>query len=101
MTALAATPAAAAELPEWRLDDLYAGLDDPRIERDLQAAAKSTKALAAMEGGLLAARADAAGLGRLLAGGIALYEEAVNRLWSVSAYASLQTSTRREDPAWA
>ena len=40
MTAHAAPPAPAsvAELPEWRLDDLYAGLDDPRIEEDLKAA---------------------------------------------------------------
>ena len=101
MTALASPPSAVAELPEWRLDDLYAGLDDPRIERDLAAAAEANRKIAGLEGRLLAARADAAELGRLLGEGIALYEEAVNRLWSVGAYAGLQTSTKREDPAWA
>jgi oligoendopeptidase F len=101
MTALASSPITAAELPEWRLDDLYAGLDDPRVEGDLQAAAAANGKLATLEGKLLAARADAPALARLLAEGIALYEEAVNRLWSVGAYASLQTSTRREDPVWA
>jgi oligoendopeptidase F len=101
MTALASPPAAAAELPEWRLDDLYAGLDDPRIERDLEAATEANRQLAALEGKLVGARADAAELGRLLAEGIGLYETAVNRLWTVAAYAGLQTSTRREDPAWA
>jgi oligoendopeptidase F len=102
MNAPSSPSAAAAELlPEWRLDDLYAGLDDPRIERDLQAAAEANRKLATLEGKLLAARGDAGELGRLLGDGIGLYEEAVNRLWSVGAYASLQTSTRREDPAWA
>jgi len=103
MTAHASPPAPAAvsELPEWRLDDLYAGRDDPRIEGDLEAAAEDTRAIAALEGRLLAARADAEALGRLLDEGIGLYEQALNRLWAVGAYASLQTSTRREDPAWA
>ena len=60
MTALASPPAAAAELlPEWRLDDLYAGRDDPRIERDLQAAAEANGKIATLEGKLLAARGDA------------------------------------------
>src|ERR1700761_8736565 len=94
-------PATTTELPEWRLDDLYAGRDDPRIEDDLQAAAADNRAIAALEGKFLAARADAGALGRLLDEGIGLYERALNRLWAVGAYASLQTSTRREDAAWA
>jgi oligoendopeptidase F len=94
-------PATVTELPEWRLDDLYAGRDDPRIEEDLKAAVEDNRAIAALEGKFLAARAEAATLGRLLDEGIGLYEQALNRLWAVGAYASLQTSTRREDAAWA
>ncbi len=103
MTAHASPPAPAStsELPVWRLDDLYAGLDDPRIEDDLRQAAEDNLKIAALEGRLIGARADAAALGRLLDEGVGLYERALNRLWAASAYASLQTSTQREDPAWA
>jgi len=101
MTAHVSPDAAATELPEWRLDDLYAGRDDPRIEGDLQAATEANRELATVEGKLLAARADAEALGRLLDRGIELYEHAVNRIWAAGAYAALQTSTQRDDPAWA
>ena len=37
-------------LPEWRLDDLYAGRDDPRIEADLAEAARISGELAALQG---------------------------------------------------
>lgn len=88
-------------LPEWRLDDLYSGREDPRIETDIAAAKAANDKLAAMEGRFIAARADAAGLGRLLDEGIRLYEDATNGLWGVGAYASLAASTARDNPAWA
>ncbi len=88
-------------LPEWRLDDLYAGREDPRIEADLAHAKAENDKLAAMEGRFVAARADAAALGALLDEGIRLYEAATNGLWSVGAYAGLASSTARDDPAWA
>jgi oligoendopeptidase F len=89
------------ELPEWRLDDLYAGRDDPRIEQDLEAARLANAGLVELKGKLVAARQDAERLGAILARGIGFYEEATNRLWAVGAYASLQTSVAREDQAWA
>jgi oligoendopeptidase F len=95
------SPPAAAELPEWRLDDLYAGRDDPRIEQDLEAARQATADLAELKGRLVASRRDPQRLGAILARAIALYEAATNKLWAVGAYASLQTSIAREDPAWA
>ena len=101
MTAHASPPAASSELPVWRLDDLYAGREDPRVDGDLEAAAEAVRTLATLEGKLLAARADAVGLGRLLDQGVDLYEVGLNRLWAVGAYAALQTSTQRDDPAWA
>jgi oligoendopeptidase F len=91
----------AAELPEWRLDDLYAGRDDPRIEQDLEAARQANADLAELKGKLVASRRDPQRLGAILARSIALYETAINKLWAVGAYASLQTSIAREDPAWA
>jgi len=88
-------------LPEWRLDDLYAGRDDPAIERDLEAAARVNRALAALKGAFVAARADAAKLGALIDQGIGLYQTATDQLWGVGAYAGLAASTARDDPAWA
>jgi oligoendopeptidase F len=88
-------------LPEWNLDDLYAGREDPRIETDLAAAKAANDELASLEGMFLEARGEPARLGRLLDRGIRLYEEAVNGLWGVGAYAGLAASTARDDPAWA
>ncbi|RAK59056.1 oligoendopeptidase F [Phenylobacterium hankyongense] len=87
-------------LPEWRLDDLYAGRDDPRIETDIAEAKRANDALVELQGRFVAARADADALGQLLDGGIRLYEAATNGLWAVGAYASLAASTARNDPAW-
>ncbi|HEY1750950.1 MAG TPA: M3 family oligoendopeptidase [Caulobacteraceae bacterium] len=88
-------------LPEWRLDDLYAGRDDPRIEADLAAAAKVSADLAALKGAFVAARAEPAKLGTLIDQGVSLYQRATDKLWGVGAYAGLAASTARDDPAWA
>jgi oligoendopeptidase F len=95
-----AKPEPAEALPEWRLDDLYIGRNDPRLEQDLEAAADANTRLGALKGVLTKARTDARRLGALLAEGVRLYEEATNKLWSVGAYASLQASTARDDGAW-
>ncbi|MCR5878471.1 M3 family oligoendopeptidase [Phenylobacterium sp. J367] len=87
-------------LPQWRLDDLYAGRTDPRIEADLARAKQANDDLVALKGRFLAARSDPKSLGERLDHGIALYETATNGLWSVGAYASLAASTARDDPAW-
>ena len=88
------------DLPTWRLDDLYTGRDDPRIETDLATAEAANDALAAMEGQFVGAAKDPAALGALLDAGIDLYEQAVNLLWGVGAYASLSSSVAQNDPAW-
>src|SRR5476651_443543 len=88
-------------LPQWRLDDLYAGRDDPRIERDLAGAAETNGDLAALKGAFVAARAEPAKLGDLIDRGIGLYQAATDKLWAVGAYAGLAASTARDDPAWA
>jgi oligoendopeptidase F len=87
-------------LPEWRLDDLYVGRDDPRIETDLAGAKAANDELVKLKGRFVAMRADPTRLGELLDHGIGLYEAATNGLWSVGAYAALAASVARDDPAW-
>ena len=87
-------------LPEWRLDDLYANREDPRIEADLARSEQHNRELAALEGQLVAARANPAQLGALIDQGIQLYEDATNAMWGVGAFGSLSASTQRDNPAW-
>jgi oligoendopeptidase F len=87
-------------LPEWRLDDLYADREDPRIAADMTEAERLNAELAGLEGKFIAARADPAVLGALIDQGITLYEKATNAMWSVGAYGGLAASTARDDPAW-
>lgn len=87
-------------LPEWRLDDLYASREDPKIEADMAAAKASNDELAKLKGRFTAMRGDPLRLGELLDHGISLYETATNGMWSVGAYASLAASVARDDPAW-
>ncbi|MFI4936206.1 MAG: M3 family oligoendopeptidase [Caulobacterales bacterium] len=88
-------------LPEWRLDDLYADRDDPRIEADLVEAGRINAELASLKGAYVAARAEPVKLGALIDRGVKLYEASGDKLWAVGAYASLAASTARDDPAWA
>ena len=99
MNAPAKAPAEA--LPVWRLADLYAGREDPRLEADLAEAARINRELADMKGAFAAARAEPARLGELIDRGVGLYQAATDKLWGVGAYASLEASTARDDPAWA
>ena len=87
-------------LPEWRLDDLYAGREDPRIEADLEEAERLNGELAKLEGRLIATRDRPAELGGIIDHGIELYEQATNAMWGVGAYGSLSASVARDDPAW-
>ncbi|MDP3855489.1 M3 family oligoendopeptidase [Phenylobacterium sp.] len=88
-------------LPQWRLDDLYVGREDPRIESDLAAAKAANDELIKLKGRFVAMRGEALRLGELLDHGIGLYETATNGLWGVGAYASLAASVARDDAAWA
>ena len=94
-------PTASNALPEWSLDDLFSGRDDPRIEETLKAAAAANDSLVKLKGAFVASRGDASRLGLLLAESLGFYESAVNSLWSVGAFASLSASVSRDDPAWA
>ncbi|HTI66598.1 MAG TPA: M3 family oligoendopeptidase [Caulobacteraceae bacterium] len=92
---------AAADLPEWRLDDLYTGRRDPRLESDLEAAAQTAAELAKFKGQFVAARAQPQRLGMLLGQALGHYERMCNLMGSAGAYSALAASTARDDPAWA
>lgn len=84
-------------LPEWSLDDLYGGRDDPKLDADLAAAGNLVAELGRSEGALLAVRAEPEPLGRRLAETIALYERGADLMGAVSAYAGLQAAVARND----
>jgi len=96
MTVHAAIPEAT--LPEWSLEDLYAGRSDPRIQADLKAAEEAAAELKRLEGAFVNARANPDRLGLLLSEGINQYERTANLLGAVGAYAGLQASVARDDP---
>ncbi len=102
MTQLQPPAAFAGEaLPEWRLDDLYAGRDDPAVERDLDAARAAVADLVRLKGAFVGARAQPERLGLLIDQAVGVYERVVDLLGAVGAYASLAASTARDDAAWA
>ncbi len=90
-----------AAAPEWNLADLYVDRADLRIAADVDAARAANEALADLEGQFIASRAQPATLGALIDKGIGLYEQAADGLYAVSAFASLSSSTARDDPRWA
>ena len=86
-------------LPEWRLDDLYAGRGDPAIDADLEAARVAVAELGRLKGQFVAARANPERLGLLIDQAVSLYERITDLLGAVGAFASLSASTARDDPA--
>ncbi len=84
----------AESLPAWRLEDLYARMDDARIEQDLAEAAADATAFEAAHRMKLAAL-DGAGL----AAAIAAYERIEEVLGRVMSYAQLLFAADSTDPA--
>jgi oligoendopeptidase F len=81
-------------MPVWRLDDLYAGPDDPKIRADLDRARAAARAFAASHEGRLASL-DGDGL----AAAIADYERIDLLLGRVMSYAGLRYQQDTLDPA--
>ncbi len=79
-----AAAATTAELPRWDLSDLYAGLDDPAVKADLDAADHDARAFAEAYAGKLAALP-----GATVAQAIAEYERIEERLGRVMSFAQL------------
>ncbi|CAN5239346.1 M3 family oligoendopeptidase [soil metagenome] len=86
-------------LPTWRLDDLYASPDDPKIEVDFERARTAVAELVKLKGALVGARGNAERLGRVIDGAVTLYEEITNVIGALGAYAGLLASTARDDAA--
>lgn len=86
--------AAMESLPTWRLDDLYADLDDPKIAGDLAAVAAEAEAFGARWEGRIEAL-DGDGLAELLGA----YSALLSRMYRPQMFASLSASTDALDEA--
>ena len=87
------------DLPEWNLDDLYAGLDDPRVTRDLDQADAETQAFEEAYKGKLGALVESAGGGRALAQAVKRYEALDDLIGRLISYAGLVHAGNTVDPA--
>jgi oligoendopeptidase F len=86
-------------LPEWNLDDLYSGLDDPNVKRDLRRADEYCKAFEEDFKGRLAALAEAPDAGKKLAQAVVRYEQLDDLLGRLISYAALIHAGDTLDPA--
>src|SRR5260370_35680647 len=85
-------------LPEWNLADLYLGLDDPQVKRDLDRADAESVAFEQDYKGRLAALAGGAEAGSALADAIKRYEALDDLLGRLISYAGLVHSGNTVDP---
>src|SRR5262245_45048056 len=76
-------------LPEWNLADLYAGIDDPAVKRDLDRAERYSIAFEEDFKGKLAARAGAPDAGKKLAEAVKRFEQLDDLLGRLASYAGL------------
>jgi oligoendopeptidase F len=94
-----AKPAALGALPEWNLADLYAGIDDPWVARDLDRADAESLEFEAAYKGKLAALADSAEAGPALARAVKSYEALDELLGRLISFAGLVHAGNTVDPA--
>jgi oligoendopeptidase F len=86
-------------LPEWNLGDLYAGLDDPAIKRDLDRADADCVAFENAYKGKLAELASAPQGGAALAEAVRRYEAIDDLMGRLGSYAGLVHAGNTVDPA--
>jgi oligoendopeptidase F len=86
-------------LPEWNLADLYAGLDDPAIKRDLDRADADSIAFEQAYKGKLAEIAAAPQGGATLAEAVRSYEAIDDLMGRLGSYAGLVHAGDTVDPA--
>jgi oligoendopeptidase F len=91
--------AGVAKLPEWNLADLYAGLDDPRVARDLDRADAESVAFEEAYKGKLAGVAEGAQGGPALAQAVKRYEALDELIGRLISYAGLIHAGDTVDPA--
>jgi oligoendopeptidase F len=90
---------ALASLPEWNLNDLYSGLDDPQIKRDLDRADAECVAFEEAYRGKLAELARSPDAGAALADAVRRYEAIDDLIGRLSSYAGLLHAGDTVDPA--
>ncbi|HEY1941065.1 MAG TPA: M3 family oligoendopeptidase [Roseiarcus sp.] len=76
-------------LPQWRLDDLYEGMDSPKFAEDLSRAAADAKRFASAYQGNLADFAKAPDAGERLYEAVRAYEALQDLMGRIMSYASL------------
>jgi oligoendopeptidase F len=86
-------------LPEWNLSDLYSGLDDPAIKRDLDRADADCAAFEVAYKGKLAEMAASPQAGTALAAAVKSYEAIDDLMGRLGSYAGLVHAGNTVDPA--
>jgi oligoendopeptidase F len=76
-------------LPQWRLDDLYEGMDSPSFAADLRRAAADARTFATAYQGKLAELAKASDAGERLCAAVRAYEALQDLMGRIMSYASL------------
>ncbi|MGZ3288893.1 MAG: M3 family oligoendopeptidase, partial [Xanthobacteraceae bacterium] len=94
-----ASAARLGSLPEWNLADLYAGIDDPQVRRDLDRADTESIAFEEAYKGKLAGLADGTAPGTALAEAVKRYEALDDLLGRLISYAGLVHAGNTVDPA--
>jgi oligoendopeptidase F len=95
----AGAKAARAALPEWNLNDLYSGLDDPAIARDLDRADRECVDFENAYKGKLGDLARSAEAGAALAEAVRRYEAIDDLIGRLGSYAGLLHAGNTVDPA--
>ena len=85
-------------LPEWNLTDLYSGLDDPAIKRDLDRTDAECVAFESAYKGKLAGMAKSADAGAALADAVRRYEAIDDLTGRLGSYAGLLHAGDTVDP---
>jgi oligoendopeptidase F len=83
-------------IPEWDLSDLYKGIDDPNVARDIERAAAEAKRIKESYQGKLA---SLAANGDGLAEAIAAYEQLADLMGKLGSFAGLLYAANQADPA--
>src|SRR5947209_12472009 len=86
-------------LPEWNLADLYAGIDDPQVKRDLDRGAAESLAFEEAFKGKLAALVERSDAGSQFAAAVKRYEALDDLLGRLTSYAGLLHAGDTVDPA--
>jgi len=86
-------------LPEWNLADLYGGIDDPQVKRDLDRADAESIAFEEAYKGKLAGLAERPDGGPALAEAVKRYEQLDDLLGRLGSYAGLVHAGNTVDPA--